>query len=291
MPENSGSFAATFVRWVAPLVLGTLLTGTSACGGTEISNGGACQAQCAVGDTLCAGGTCANLQTDPNNCGSCGRACGPGQGCTRGSCGCPAGNLLCSGSCVNPQTDPSNCGSCDSLCTGLKSCVNGTCVCAKIICPTGQAQDPTTCACSTACPAGTQLCGSCVNTNIDANNCGSCSAACLPSETCTGGICKCAQGACVTYLGCFRDQGDPTGTSGRDLDGLAINDQGMTTEMCTQTCARQGFPYAGTQFWTWCFCGTSYGKSGPADNCDATCQGNMNETCGGTWANSVYQVR
>lgn len=37
------------------------------------------------GKTSC-GGVCANLQTDGANCGSCGRACSPGQVCEHGAC-------------------------------------------------------------------------------------------------------------------------------------------------------------------------------------------------------------
>jgi hypothetical protein len=96
--------------------------------------------------------------------------------------------------------------------------------------------------------------------------------------------------ASVVSLGCFKDQGDAAGTNGRDLNGFAENVPGMTTEMCTQTCAIKGFPFAGTQFGTWCFCGATYGKSGRADNCSVKCGGNQSETCGGAWANSVYQV-
>lgn len=92
-------------------------------------------------------------------------------------------------------------------------------------------------------------------------------------------------------LGCFRDQGDPTGTSGRDLYGFVANEPGMTTERCVSLCRGKGFQYAGTQYSTWCFCGNSYGRSGPADNCNMKCSGNKSQTCGGSWANSVYSVR
>ena len=52
----------------------------------------------------------------------------------------------------------------------------------------------------------------------------------------------------------------------------------------------QGFKYAGTQYWDWCFCGVKYDILGEATNCDAPCRGNPNQMCGGTWANSVYEV-
>ncbi len=95
----------------------------------------------------------------------------------------------------------------------------------------------------------------------------------------------------VTSLGCFRDQGDSGGAKGRDLDGLMMSMPGMTTEACTETCAARGFPFAGTQDSVQCFCGTSYGKTGSSDGCNMRCGGNPNETCGGNWANTVYQVR
>ncbi len=93
------------------------------------------------------------------------------------------------------------------------------------------------------------------------------------------------------YLGCFKDQGDPSGTGGRDLDGFVMNKGDMTTEFCVSTCRSKGFEYASTQYSTWCFCGASYGKSGGATNCNMPCGGNNKETCGGAWANSVYVVK
>lgn len=134
--------------------------------------------------------------------------------------------------------------------------------------------------------------------------------------------CAWAQQAPVP-LACWKDQGDPQGTNGRDLNGymffapvgivtrpgrpIAIDrppppgsvgivrpprpaPPGMTSAMCSSECANRGFYYAGTQYGSYCFCGNQYGRSGPAPppGCDATCSGNPNEKCGGTWANSVH---
>ncbi len=41
---------------------------------------------CASGETCCNNTTCANLQTDVQNCGACGHACGQGQKCVAGVC-------------------------------------------------------------------------------------------------------------------------------------------------------------------------------------------------------------
>jgi len=85
------------------------------------------------------------------------------------------------------------------------------------------------------------------------------------------------------YLGCFKD------TRSRDLD-LASTNAG-TIESCVALCANKGLKYAGAQFGGQCFCGNQYGKYGQSNACDAKCSGNPNEICGGTYANSIYQVR
>lgn len=85
-------------------------------------------------------------------------------------------------------------------------------------------------------------------------------------------------------LGCFKDD------SKRDLDGHNFYDRNMTTELCVSTCRTKGFSHAGTQYGSYCFCGNKFGKLGTADNCNAKCTGNRDETCGGTWANTVYKV-
>lgn len=85
---------------------------------------------------------------------------------------------------------------------------------------------------------------------------------------------------------CYRDQGDPQGTAGRDLSGAMSTDAAMTNGICRAGCASRGFAFAGTQVGTYCFCGNSFGKSGPA-TCTSSCAGNLGEICGGVWANSV----
>lgn len=93
------------------------------------------------------------------------------------------------------------------------------------------------------------------------------------------------------YLGCYKDQGDAEGTRGRDLSGSVLNYGNMTTDYCISKCKSEGYMYAGTQYSTWCFCGNDYGKFGKANNCNMKCYGNRGETCGGTWANSIYKVK
>jgi len=92
------------------------------------------------------------------------------------------------------------------------------------------------------------------------------------------------------YLGCFKDQGDPYGLSGRDLAAFGFGSDKMTPTLCMRECARRGFKYAGVQYSGYCFCGNSYGKYGRATNCNMRCNGNKSKICGGTWANSIYDV-
>ena len=129
---------------------------------------GACDIQCAPGETcgapgplpelkcLCGPGevncgllggkiTCADLDTDARNCGACGRACPNGAGsashgisvCRAGNCGfaCDHGwsdcnDFLGDGCETNVRQDPANCGACGHACEGgpSQACVEGRCV-------------------------------------------------------------------------------------------------------------------------------------------------------------------
>jgi hypothetical protein len=116
-----------------------------------------------------------------------------------------------------------------------------------------------------------------------------------PKETCGGFWANLVYATSVapphsrtSALGCFKDQGDPSGTKGRDLDGDVLTQSNMSTELCVSTCQEKGFAYAGTQFGSWCFCGDQHGRSGASANCDMKCSGAPNEICGGAWANNVY---
>src|SRR3989442_2548659 len=65
---------------------------------------------CPSGLTCCPGGcgtTCTDTQTDPLNCGECGRICPPDSTCVAGRCtpACAAGQTLC----VDPATGAGGC--------------------------------------------------------------------------------------------------------------------------------------------------------------------------------------
>ncbi|CAF0785131.1 unnamed protein product [Didymodactylos carnosus] len=67
----------------------------------------------------------------------------------------------------------------------------------------------------------------------------------------------------------------------------------MTVQLCTNYCAEHGFPYAGLQFRSECYCGVAYTHSNfqkQSSCCTWLCSGSRNETCGGELCNSVYQT-
>lgn len=85
---------------------------------------------------------------------------------------------------------------------------------------------------------------------------------------------------------------DLQGTPGRVLDGDMIADHPrMTVETCVKRCARGNFAYAALQYGRWCFCGNAPGKKIDPASCAMPCAGDLTQTCGGAWANSIYSVR
>ncbi len=70
--------------------------------------------------------SCADLDTDPKNCGMCGRACADSEACKDGVCQCAG--TTCGGVCVNTKADPDNCGTCGKACAADESCVASRCL-------------------------------------------------------------------------------------------------------------------------------------------------------------------
>jgi hypothetical protein len=71
-------------------------------------------------------GECKNLQSDKENCGTCGNRCADNFICSKGKC-CPNGRINCSGVCVNLRTDEDNCGACGRRCASTSRCVDRSC--------------------------------------------------------------------------------------------------------------------------------------------------------------------
>jgi hypothetical protein len=130
---------------------------------------------CSAGLTLC-NTNCVNLQTDVNNCGSCGNILITtgifGPTCVNGVGYCDASFPYCENSgCTDIFNDPSNCGGC-----GLSS-QNSTCSNGNVIC--NQGYD----ACDTGIPCS-------INLEDDNNNCGTC------GNVCGGFTPECVNGLC-----------------------------------------------------------------------------------------------
>jgi hypothetical protein len=193
-------------------------------------------------------GVCANTNTDPMNCGTCGNGCSATTpSCLSGACvqtcATDSGPVLtnCDNACVNLQTDPMHCGSCAIACTGGQQCNSGVCGCTAGQTPcNGQCVNVQTdlancgacgnncdsmplpagatawsCSggtCSTTCMSATPTrCpnGSCVDLTNDSANCGTCGNVCGVGAWCVNGACACPAGQAYCNGACVADQTDP----------------------------------------------------------------------------------
>ena len=92
------------------------------------------------------------------------------------------------------------------------------------------------------------------------------------------------------YVGCFKDK-----TSARDMTpGTRKKTNSMSTDYCYERCKGMGYNYFSLQNSDACWCGDStYGKYGAAietgKKCVKKCKGS-NSICGGSSANSIYEI-
>lgn len=104
--------------WLDLVTVSTEATSFQGCPGTQ---------------AICGDG-CANLQTDPENCGSCGKVCSQGMACGGGKCVDPAAacdacfDTSKTGACKTSFNACKADASCNSLWTCVEPCTNETCV-------------------------------------------------------------------------------------------------------------------------------------------------------------------
>ncbi len=133
-----------------------------------------------------------NTATDPNNCGVCGKKCGPGQICLQEGmnpprCACAANETLCGVgnalSCADLMNDPNNCGVCGNRCTGGTN--HGAPTCRKGFCDYDCEQGWGDC-------DGNPANGCETNLMVNQGNCGACGNRCD-----TGAGQPCIAGKCL----------------------------------------------------------------------------------------------
>lgn len=135
---------------------------------------------------------CADLQGDPNNCGSCGVACNPSEICVDGDCRCPGLDHACGSDetccpeagCLDLTSDPEHCGGCGIRCDPGEDCQNGECVCTEE-CEDG---DP--------CTTGFCQFGRCAQRTTDADGDGYCDEDCPDAATGSANDCIRGDGDC-----------------------------------------------------------------------------------------------
>ena len=65
----------------------------------------------------------------------------------------------------------------------------------------------------------------------------------------------------------------------------------LNVNMCISMCRDNNYAYAGLQYHRQCFCDDVIPTvEVPASECNATCDGNIQQICGGTWRYSVYST-
>ena len=206
-----------------------------ACPAGQICFGGTCQGTCGdskSGQTTCKsdGGSpyCANLNTDNQNCGTCGKSCSSTQVCSGGQCAsvCAGDQTMCGGDggplyCANLNTDDANCGACGVPCGSMQACIGGACV--------------------SQCSPYQTLCTPdggapyCADTQSDNTNCGTCGNVCPSNKP------VCSQGKCTTGAQ------PPTCVAANGLTWCFDNTQ--CGNACTSVCSTLGMTTVDTTTW------------------------------------------
>jgi len=172
--------------------------GGEVCDANEMCVGGSCT--CEPGHADCDGSAANGCETFTDNdrqfCGAdtaCtgGTACADGEVCVSGSCqlNCPVGQVNCGGTCVDPDEDRTHCGA-------AGACNDPSAASADYegdVCDPGEVCNLGTCELS--CSTSLDNCsGSCVDVDVDAQNCGACGNDCSTKTSVVTG--SCVAGSC-----------------------------------------------------------------------------------------------
>lgn len=80
---------------------------------------------------------------------------------------------------------------------------------------------------------------------------------------------------------------------GRTIGDAVSVDERMTNAKCTAFCFERGFVYAGTEYFSECYCGNFLARGAqPAkdEDCSTQCAGNITEACGGRDRLTLYKT-
>ncbi|KAF7270775.1 hypothetical protein GWI33_016280 [Rhynchophorus ferrugineus] len=90
-------------------------------------------------------------------------------------------------------------------------------------------------------------------------------------------------------LGCYKDE-----KNFRLLNGyFGVNKNENSPSYCINICLQSGFPYAGVQYGSECFCGSEepvLSSKIPDSSCNMKCPGDPHATCGGYYTINIYQT-
>lgn len=134
-------------------------------------------------------GLCIDIESNPQHCGGCGKACVEGEICHKDECigssdprFCVVQGLeACDGVCVDLQKDVQRCGACDHACESHQTCYEGQCMNPEEVPGSGE---------NTGCFGTDVMCyGVCTDIRNDNANCGDCLHACGEKEQCQAGVC------------------------------------------------------------------------------------------------------
>jgi hypothetical protein len=91
-----------------------------------------------------------------------------------------------------------------------------------------------------------------------------------------------------SYYGCYLDFGQRAMTG---IEFVNIGQHAVTNTNCVAYCSENGYSLAGTEYGGQCFCANSLSSESSlldGSKCDMPCEGDATQTCGGSWALSVY---